>query len=72
MTEVKDLYSDYDSYDFGSHNEAALQMQGEPRSPGYKARLYLKTRIHMVMQLRNCTFGEALRYVEEHKIARRR
>lgn len=63
---------DFDSYDFESHNEAALQMQGEPRSAEFKEELYMYMRIAMIMQLKNCTHEEALRYVEQHNIVRRR
>lgn len=45
----------------------ALQLQCGARSPEYKARLYLKMRLHMLMQLKGCTLEEALRHIEQFK-----
>lgn len=45
----------------------ALQPQYGTRSPEYRARLYLKTRLHMLMQLKGCTLEEALRHIEQFK-----
>ena len=60
-----DLFSD-DESDFGSHGRA-LHLQCANRSPEFMARLYLRTRLHLVMKLKGCTLEEALRYVEQRK-----
>ena len=60
-----DMLPEDDELYIGLSCESAMQMYGVVRSPEFKACLYLRTRVKMVMRLRGCSYEEALRYVEE-------
>ena len=54
-----------------ANRRAVMRVQGATWPQEYKARLYLKTRIHMVMRLKNCSLDEAVRYVKQKNNLRR-
>lgn len=64
MSEDFDM-SYFDDDDFMPRMSPVLQVQGAARSQESRARLFLKTRLHMVMRLRNCSFVEAYRFVKQ-------
>ena len=48
----------------GIHHGSEMQMHGLPRTPECKSRLYLMTRIRMLMRLRGCTVEDAVEYIK--------
>ena len=51
----------------GIHHGSEMQMHGLPRTQECKSRLYLMTRVRMLMRLKDFTAEEAVQYIERRE-----
>jgi len=64
MSEDFDM-SYFEDENFMPRMTPVLQVQGAARSEESRVRLFLKTRLHMIMRLRKCSFAEAYRFLKQ-------